>query len=77
MASTTAFVKAETTHAREGARGACPGGDVYTTVVTNIVRIEGVELPQIERVTYVSPTEPRGSYYGQCTGRNWTPATKG
>jgi hypothetical protein len=77
MASSRAFVKATTTHVREGVRGACPGGDVHTTVVTNIVTIDGVEARQVETVTYVSPTPPVGSYYGQCVGRSWTPVFLG
>lgn len=76
MATQRAFVKAETTSAREGARGATPGGTVYTTVVTNIVtRSDGGR--EVELVTYVSPTAPHGRYYGQAVGRSWTPVFQG
>lgn len=79
MASTTAFVKATTTNSVEGARGACPGGQVFTTVVTNIVTVETETGPAryVEQVTYTAPTAPVGQYFGQVIGRNWTPTYKG
>ncbi len=75
MATQRAFVKAETTCTEEPARGATPGGKVYTTVVTNIVTHSTGR--EVEKVTYLSPTAPRGRYYGQCVGRSWTPVFKG
>lgn len=76
MATSTKFVRATTTHTREGARGACPGGDVYTTVVTSIVTIS-TGARYVEVATYVNPTEPRGKYYGQRIGCDWTPVFQG
>lgn len=73
-------VKATTTATVEPARGACPGGTVYTTVVKSIVTIHpGTEDERryVEDATYVSPTEPVGSYYGQRVGCGWTPVYLG